>query len=390
VDLTKFTDNAPGQLVRIAGTDPRSGVAYEHRAFVPDPLPDDLSFERATSNAISRAMLTLGRLDQATEWVPDPMLLLRPAIRREAVSTSALEGTVTAFEDVLGADTGEEDGASAEVSEVLNYVRAAESAYDWVRKRRITSGLLSELQRTLVRGTRSDGPTAGSVRETPVLIGPDGCRIDEARFVPPPPGDQLTAGLREWEVWVNREDDLPILAKVVMAHYQFETLHPFTDGNGRLGRLVAILQLLRHDVLHYPMLNISPWLNAHREAYQDHLLRVSQTGEFDPFIRFFCEAVEAEAEAATERVRALMDYRAEMLGNLRRDRIRGIAIDVAESLLGQPVISVGWVVRTHGVSYPTANTAVRRLEQAGVIREMTGRTYGRMFAATQVLRIVRV
>jgi Fic family protein len=389
MDLNAFEPGSRGRLVEIAGTDPRDGRGYNHKAYVPDPLPEDLSFQRDTTNALGDTMLELGRLDQATEWLPDATLLARPAIRREAVSTSALEGTYAAFEDVLAADVREEGLLSPEVREVLNYVRAAETAFDWIRDRKVTVGFLSALQRTLVAGTESDGRDTGALRSTQVLIGPKGCTVGTARFVPPPPGDLLVAGVRAWETWLERRDDYPVVAKIALAHYQFEALHPFTDGNGRLGRLVVMLQLIGRGVLHQPMLNISPTLYERREEYQSHLLRVSRTGDLDTWVQFFCDVLRTEARSAVERVRRLMAYRDEMLADLKRQRIRGVALDIAHGLLSQPVVSPRWAQGEHEVSYAAANTAIRKLESAGVLREMTGRNYGRLFGATEILAIIR-
>jgi Fic family protein len=185
--------------------------------------------------------------------------LARPAIRREAVSTSALEGTYAALDDVLEADFLEAGEVSAPVAEVVNYVRADR----------------------------------------------DGVCVDQGAASPP--GDRLTAGFEAWEAWINARDDFPLIVKMALGHYQFETLHPFNDGNGRLGRLICVLQLAREGELRVPVLDISPWLEVRRREYQDHLLRVSMTGRFDTWIRFFSEAVRAQAVLALERIDALLD-----------------------------------------------------------------------------------
>jgi Fic family protein len=184
--------------------------------------------------------------------VPNPGLLARPAIRQEAVSTSALEGTYAALDDVLEADFLNRDQLTASVSEVHNYVEAAELAFEWIKDKPITIGMLEQLQKMLVRGTRGGSHDAGRIRTTQVFIGAGGGRVEDARFVPSPPGDQLRAGIEAWASWLMAEDTIPLVIKMALGHYQFETLHPFNDGNGRLGRLVCVLQLAHRGELLLP------------------------------------------------------------------------------------------------------------------------------------------
>jgi Fic family protein len=330
--------------------------------------------------------MALGRLDAATNRLPNPRLLVRPALRLEAVSTSALEGTYATLTDVLEGDFVEETRRSAEVAEVLNYVRATETALEQIKERPISFNLIAELQQILVRGTRGDSYDAGRLRERHVLIGPDNCRVSEARFIPPPHGDLLRDGVSDWEKWINAEDSIPLLVKVAAGHYQFETLHPFSDGNGRLGRLIAVLQLIYNGALRYPLLNISPWFERRRNQYQDHLLRVSQTGEIDSWITFFCSAVLDQAVDAFRRIERLIAVREEMIQTLRQARVRGTSRSIVDGLIGFPVVTVRAMTTVHHVSYQAANTAVARLVELGILREATGRTYDRVFVCDAVLR----
>ena len=330
--------------------------------------------------------MALGRLDAATNRLPNPRLLVRPALRLEAVSTSALEGTYATLTDVLEGDFVDETRRSAEVAEVLNYVQATETALDRIKERPISFNLIAQLQQVLVRGTRGDSYDAGRLRERYVLIGPDNCRVSEARFIPPPHGDQLRDGASDWEKWINADDSIPLLVKVAAGHYQFETLHPFSDGNGRLGRLIAVLQLIYNGALRYPLLNISPWFERRRSQYQDHLLRVSQTGDIDPWIAFFCNAVLDQSVDAFGRIERLITLRDEMIRTLRQARARGTSRSIVDDLIGFPVITVPAMTAAHHVSYQAANTAVARLVELGILREATGRTYDRVFVCDAVLR----
>jgi Fic family protein len=387
VDLDALTASPVGTLITIRGLDGRTGKTYEHKAFLPEPLPDSISLEHETYGAVTEAASAIARLDQAAFLLPNPSLVARPAIRREAVSTSALEGTYAAFTDVLEGEFLAENDRSAPVAEVMNYIQAAEHAYEWIANYPISIGFLGNLQKMLVRGTPAEKADAGRVRTIQVCIGGGG-GIEDARFVPAPPGDQLVAGLEAWVDWINRDDDIPLLVKMALGHYQFETLHPFVDGNGRLGRLICVLQLAWRQQLRVPVLNLSPWLERQRKEYQDHLLRCSVTGEFDGWIRFFCQAVIAQSARAVEKINALHEWKERTLADLRAAKVRGVAVTIAGELVGYPVITPTLAASQHNVTYQAANAAIRRLTELGILRERTGRSYARIFAAPEVLAII--
>jgi len=390
MDEVALRSSPVGQLVPISGHDGRFGEDYDHWAFVPDPLPTLVDLSPATWRLVGDAMLSLGRLDQAGRQVPNPALLRRPTLRREAQSTSALEGTYAPLSEVLEADPDDlhPTPRSPELREVLNYVRAAEHAYAVVREREISVGLLGELHRLLVAGTAADGSMAGTVRTHQVVIGPPGSRVTEARFVPPPPGLDLEIGLRDWVDWVEGPSQLPVVVRAALAHYQFEALHPFNDGNGRIGRLLIVLQLLRGGVLHEPLLTVSPWFEARRREYQDRLRGVSETGSWDAWVAFFADGVAAQAASTTEKVSQLLVYQEQTRALARQRGIRGVAIDVIEGLIARPILTSGWLADVHGVTRQAAINAIGRLVDAGILRETTGGTYGRVFAADAVIQIL--
>jgi Fic family protein len=390
VDCVALRGSPIGQLVRISGWDPRFDEPYEHEAYVPLDLPSEVHFLPATYEAVLEASKAIVRVDQAAAMLPNPMLLARPATRREAVSTSALEGTYAALSDVLEADFRDAGDLSSSVLEVRNYVEAAEHAYGWVREGRpITVGLLVDLQATLVRGTRSETGASGRVRDTQVFIGADGLRVAESRFVPPPPDDRLTQGLEAWEQWLRASNaQIPAVARVAMAHYQFESLHPFVDGNGRLGRLVAILQLLVAGDLRVPIVNLSPWLEQRRQAYQDGLLNVSKSGEWDPWVRFFSEAIRFQAVDALGKVERLLQLRGDFVEQLREARAKGVSLRIAEELIGYPMLTSALAAQIYGVSYQAANSAIAKLVDLGILTQRGNARYDRIFAAPAVLRII--
>jgi Fic family protein len=374
-----------GKLVPISGYDPRFKADYDYVAFVPDPLPSELLLDAATYNAVVDATAAMARADQAASLLPNPALLARPATRREAVSTSALEGTYAALSDVFEADFLDADELTSSVSEVRNYVTAAERAYELVAQGQpVSIRMLEDLQQELLRGTASDGPHAGSIRTTQVFIGVGNRRVTSARFVPPPADHRLIDGLDAWQDWIrNSNNPIPTIVRVAAAHYQFETLHPFHDGNGRLGRLVMALQLMAAGDLRYPVLNISPWLEQNRTEYQDGLLQVSQTGDWNPWVCLISTAIHVESLEVIARVDKLLALRESFQMTLQGSK--GVSLRIADDLIGYPMITASLAAKLYGVSYQAANTAISKLVELGILRQRTTGRYDRIFQCDEVL-----
>jgi len=340
-------------------------------------------------NLATKAAMEVARLDQAVSQLPRPEILVRPIVRREAKSTSALEGTYASFDEVLESDFLEERQLSMEQREIRNYVLATDQAMLMLPTLPISRQLAGKLQKVIVRGTADDSWDAGDIRQRQVAIGPKNRPIEEARFVPSPPGDALVEGVSDWEKWVNADNEVPIVAKIALAHYQFETLHPFADGNGRLGRLIAILQLIQEGILRWPVLNLAPWLEENRDAYQDGLLRVTITGDLDPWVCFFSEAVRKQARDGVEKIAQLLQLRDDMVAELRAGGVRGSALQIAENLIGYPVIDVPTARDMTGKTFEAANQAVARLVDFGILREITGRPQNRLFVCQRAYLMIQ-
>jgi len=383
----RFATSPVGHLEPISVVE--SGAIIDHVAFVPDPLPETIDLAPAVWNRAIEAGNHLGRLDSlARELLPNPTLLARPTIRREAVSTSALEGTYAPAAEVLSSEVDRDRPRSLAVVEILNFIRATEHGVVRLADLPVCTRLACELQAILVSGTPDEDWQAGRVRETQVIIGPyRGCSVREAHFIPPPPGPLLQQGLDEWERWVHATSDIHPVVRIALSHYQFEALHPFTDGNGRIGRLLAILQLIESSILGEPLINLSPFFETRADKYRHLLREVSATGDYARWVEFFCEALGAQAHEAESRIRELLAWRDETLVLLKSRRLRGVVLDVAADLIGRPSLNVKTVAEAYGVSNQAANTAVARLVEAGVLEEVTGSNYNRVFQAPAVLDI---
>ncbi|WP_445155518.1 Fic family protein [Arthrobacter sp. Hor0625] len=388
MDIKAFEASPAGKLVPISGTDARSEEPWAHFAYVPNPLPPEVPLTPEAQIALGEADRALGALNAYLTLIPDPQWLVRPTLSKEAVSTSALEGTFASLEEVLEADYIDEKKSTAQVREVRNYLRAAERSLESLKTRPVCRSVLEELQGILVKGTRGETYDSGQLRKRQVFIGNHGRPVSEARFVPPPPGKVLEDGFSDWEKWINLADRVPLLIRVALGHYQFETLHPFADGNGRIGRLVMTLQLIESRVLDYPILNMASWLEPRREEYIDHLLKMSQTGDFDPWIRFFMKGVAEQSLATTKAIRALLQLKESMQQQLRDVKDKSIATSLAADLIGNPIFDVSSIARRYDVSPQAANNAVHKLLKLGLVEQVGQRTYGRLFVCNKAMRIM--
>ncbi|HET6732754.1 Fic family protein, partial [Mycobacterium sp.] len=220
------------------------------------------------------------------------------------------------------------------------------------------------------------------------FIGADRGWVTDCRFVPPPPGHRLLDGIRRWEEWVNGQSALPSIIRMAVGHYQFECLHPFNDGNGRLGRLVCALQLTRYGELQNPILNIAPWLERNRTEYQHLLLQVSLTGIWDDWVQFMCAAIHAESLEVIRRVDQLHNIRQTFKAQLAEAGAKGVSLRIAEDLIGYPMITAQLAAELYDVSYQAANSAIQRLVDLGVLRQRSQGRYARIFSSDAVLAIL--
>lgn len=391
-----FGNESAGTLVEITGFDPQAGE-WAHRAFRPAPLPVQTpALQGETYLAVANARAALASLDSTARRLPNPTLLRTPTLRREAQATSALEGTYAPLREVLTAD--EKAPGGAELREILNYVQTANHAFGWVGDGRpLSVSMLEDLQGVLVDGTPAEAQSPSRVRQIQVVIGrrpdasPRELPIRAARFVPPPPGEELRADLRQLLDWMkaDRRDAIDPVVACAMAHYQFESLHPFADGNGRLGRLLVVLHLHSLGVLQEPTLTISPWFEARRADYYDTLLGVSVRGEWDNFIGFFAKGLQESADLTHRQMLALVEVQAELKAVVQASSLRaGSARQLVDFAVANPSFTVKAAADGLGLSVGRANALIAAFVNLGVLQPLGASSYNRRFVAPRVLDVL--
>jgi Fic family protein len=354
-----------------------------YSAFVPVTLPPDppLRIEGRLLRLLSEADRALGRLDGSVRTLPNPDLFVFMYVRKEAVLSSQIEGTQSSLQDLLAAES-ELLGAGTppDVGEVVNYVRAMNHGLRRLAELPVSIRLIKEIHGLLMRGVRGERMHPGEVRTSQNWIGPAGSTLATATFVPPPP-HEVGRLLGELESFLHADDGTTPLVRIALAHVQFETIHPFLDGNGRVGRLLITFLLTERGILSKPVLYLSHHLRRNRQAYYDHLQGVRERGDWEGWLEFFLAGVISVATEASEtagRVLQLREqHRSAITAHLGRSA--GSGHRVLESLYDRPITSVNDVAALLGASFPTANNVVARLVQLGILEEMTGRARNRRF-----------
>lgn len=376
--MTPATKRQPhGRTVRCAGG---------YRAYVPGPLPPHIEWSAGLAAALSAADRAVGRLAGEGRRLPNPHLLIRPFVRREAVLSSRIEGTQATLGELLAAEAGAAVVRSpADLREVGNYVVALEYGVDRLRKLPLSLRLVRELHERLMRGVRGDAATPGEFRRSQNWIGAAGCTLATASFVPPPP-DRLMDCLAAWEQFLH-EDTLPPLVRAALAHAQFEAIHPFLDGNGRVGRLLITLLLVGNGVLPSPLLYLSAFFEATRQEYYARLSGVTERGEWEEWLHYFLTGTADQAADALGRIGLIDDLLSRWRDQLAKaaSRLPERAIDLfAEN----PFWTVNKLAERLDVAFTTAQRAIDRLEQAGIVTLAGEAKRNRVYCARAILQIL--
>lgn len=354
-------------------------LAGGYAAFVPHSLPPDPPVELTGDlmRLLSDADRALGRLDGVASVLPNPNLFVAMYVRHEAVLSSQIEGTQSTLEDVLTYEIEGGRRVAGDVEEVVNYVRAMNHGLSRLSELPICLRLLKEIHAELLRGVRGGQRDPGEFRTTQNWIGAEGCGLEGVTFVPPPPKVMQDA-LADLERFLNEREALPVLIQCGLAHAQFETIHPFLDGNGRIGRLLITLLLCERGVLSRPLLYLSVYLKAHRAQYYDRLQAVRVDGDWEGWMRFFLRGVIEVSRSATDTARDILELR-ERHRDLLAQEVGPQGSRLLDYLFEQPILSVRMAEDYLGCAYVTANKAIGRLEELGVLKEVTGQKRDRRY-----------
>jgi Fic family protein len=371
MDPAQFTSSAFGTVER------EPGKRWAFNYFRPAPIPRDLDLAPRTVQLLSNADAAVGQLEGLCQLVHDPDLLVGPYLRREAVASSRIEGTQASLSDLLQAEAAEGERPSEDVAEVERYLAATRHAYQAIRTLPISQRLLKELHAILLEGVRGAEKLPGQLRRSPVWIGATHDNPDSAIFVPPLP-DEVPDALSDWEGFVNSPGDLPTLIRCGLMHYQFETIHPFLDGNGRIGRLLINLMLAEEGRLSRPLLYVSGYFESHRSEYYYRLQKVREEGQIQEWLQFFLQAVREQALDANARSIQLIKIRERYLADAAATR-SSLPL-LANFLFANPFVTVKSVERRSGLTNQGARNLINKAVQRGWLTEVGsvgkgGRTY---------------
>ena len=363
-----------------------------YSAFIPAPLPPSppLRLAGAIQQLLSEADHALGRLDGSILTLPNPDLFVLMYVRKEAVLSSQIEGTQSSLQDLLAAEA-QVMGASTpprDVEEVVNYVGAMNQGLARLSKLPVSTRLVREIHEVLLRGGRGSRLTPGELRRSQNWIGPEGCTLADASFVPPPPSE-IPQALGDLERYVHADDGMPVLIKIGLVHAQFETIHPFLDGNGRLGRLLITFLLVERGILSKPVLYLSHFFKRHRQEYYDRLQAVRDAGDWEGWLAVFLRGVAQVSAEAAETARRVLALREEHRTHIADHfgRAAGHGHRVLESLYERPILSVNQVGELTGTTYPAANGLVKRFVEGGLLVEITGQSRNRHFRFEPYVRL---
>lgn len=363
----------------------------EVSAFIPSPLPPNspLSLDAETRTALSEAMAALGKLAVAADMVPNADWFLYGFVRKEALITSQIEGTLATLQDVLAFEAGEQAQRPDDVREVCNYVDALTYARKELARPKglpLATRLLCEAHKRLMKGARGSEKQAGQIRRSQNWIG--GSRPGNARFVPPPP-EALPDALSALEKWIHGQDRLPPLVRVGLVHAQFETIHPFLDGNGRIGRLLIALLVEHWGLLKAPLIYLSVAFKRHRQDYYARLNAVRVDGDWEGWTRFFLDCVtEAANDAVASAQKLFATTTADRSKVAAHEKTTVAAIRLVDSLPSNPIVTAALVIKLLKVSKPTAIRTIEFLQDAGILRETTGKRRDRVYAYHRYLQVL--
>ena len=364
-----------------------------YRAFIPNPLPPDppIKYDGELRNLLSQADRALARLDGITTILPNPELFVGMYVKKEALLSSQIEGTQASLEGVLKFEanlTPSED--VNEIKEVVNYIKALDYGMKRLEELPISNRLIKEIHRILITGTRGTDKTPGEFRRSQNWIGPAGANLNEATFVPPPP-DIVPELMSNLEKFIHKKDDIPPLIKIAFIHAQFETIHPFLDGNGRIGRLLITFYLYWRGILTRPLLYLSFYLKKHRNEYYDWLMKVRLKGEWEMWLKFFLNGVIEVSREASETAKRIIDLKEKLIKKLIEKRIAsGYAVGLIDMLFSMPIITSRDVQSKLNVgSKDTVNKLIKKFIDIQILKEISGKKRYKKYLFSDYIEIIK-
>lgn len=352
-----------------------------YASFVPKPLPPDppLELDSDLLRLLEESVGELGRLDGVAKVIPDPDFFVSMYVRREAVLSSQIEGTQSTLEDLLELELeSDRKDRSSDAYEIVNYVHAMNFGLDRIKELPLSLRLIREIHKELLRDGRGSNATPGEFRRTQNWIGPEGAGLKQATFIPPSVSDMKRA-LHDFELYLHAEDSYSTLIDVGLTHAQFETIHPFLDGNGRVGRLLNIFLLVHQGILRKPLLYLSYYFKLHRTEYYDRLMAVRLSGDWEGWIRFFLRGVVQTAREATETAEQLFELRESHRSLILEKGLGQNGLLLLSALFQRPLVNVKVVASQLGTTFPTASRLVSAFEELGLLNEITGQKRSRLF-----------
>ena len=374
----------------------RSGVYIKqpgkYRAFIPKPLPPEppLRMDAEMVDLLSKADRALGRLGGIAETLPNPNLFLAMYVRKEAVLSSRIEGTQASLEDVLEYESEDRPKTLAnDVGEVVNYVRAMNYGLKKLEQFPLSLRLIREIHSELMKGVRGGQKHRGEFRTSQNWIGPKGCTLNNATFVPPP-AYEMKQALGELEKSFHSKFKYPILIECAITHYQFETIHPFLDGNGRIGRLLITFFLCQQNILKKPLLYLSYYFKQHRSEYYNRLTDIRTIDNWEEWVKFFLKGIQQTSEQACSTANKILTLQMRDREKIRTKISRSSkAESLMDVLFERPIVSIKDIVKLLSVTFPTANSLAKTFSILGIFKEITGRQRNRMYAYKQYLDILK-
>ncbi len=377
-----FKNSTAGRCIRTLTRPP-------YWAYVPNPLPPKIEVDWELVNLLSKAGKKLEELSSAGQLLPNVHLLIRPLlIRREAVTSSRIENTQSGLEDLFFFEADQtEPPPMSDVKEIINYVLAMEYGIKLLEDLPISSRLICEIHGILMKEVRGEHATPGLMRTSQNWIGSPGCTLMDAIYVPPQVADMKQC-FSDLEKYIHSDPQEPALIQCALVHYQFEAIHPFVDGNGRIGRLLIMFMLLEKKLLSQPLLYLSDFFEQHRDEYYRLLLNVSQEGDWKAWLTFFLNGIHQQSEDALLTVQKLLDLQSKYRKLATGQRVPKVVNHLIDYLFANPIISISALSKAWKITYSTVQRGVGYLIEKGILREITGQRRNRLFVADEILNII--